>query len=273
MRFEDFARHHGLILNDVVINKWVATSTEDHPHKQNGRYKFLGDVGWVQNWATMEKPAMWKSSSPTRSEFVAQQLRQATIHREKAALAAANKASWMLKTSKKVVGHPYLKAKGFPNMKGYVRDGLLVIPMKIGDSLVGAQLINDQGEKKFLRGQYTKGAYTKIDAKGVPIFCEGFATALSIRAVMRFVKLRYCIYVCFSAGNIKPVSDRVLGGIIVADNDPNGVGEQAARNTGKKYWLSDTVGEDFNDYHLRVGDLEASQSLLRILGDSPEIVS
>ena len=34
-----------------------------------------------------------------------------------------------------------------------------------------------------------------------------------------------------------------------------------AKKTGKKYWLSDTVGEDFNDYHIRVGLFKASQSL------------
>lgn len=273
MRFEDFARSHGLILNDLVHDRWVSTATEDHPQKRNGRYKFLGNVGWVHNWATMVKPVMWKSDSPTRSQVVYKSLRDSAAEREVSAQKAASKAAWLLKNATAETGHPYLVKKGFPDMKGYVRNGLLMIPMHIGDSLVGVQLINDQGKKKFLSGQRTKGAFAKIDAKGVPIFCEGYATALSVRAVMRFVKVRYCIYVCFSAGNIKTVSDRIRGGIVVADNDPNGVGEQAARDTGKKYWLSDTVGEDFNDYHRRVGDLVASQSLLRTLGDSPEIVS
>ena len=64
MRFEDFARLHGLILRDLVPNRWMSTPTEDHPHKRNGRYKFLGDVGWVHNWATMDSPAMWRSDKP-----------------------------------------------------------------------------------------------------------------------------------------------------------------------------------------------------------------
>ena len=137
--------------------------------------------------------------------------------------------------------------------------------MRIKGSLVGVQLINDKGEKKFLNGQRTKGASFAIDAKGIPIFCEGYATALSVRAIMKLIKIRYTIHVCFSAGNIEAVANGIEGGIVIADNDPNGVGEKAARNTGKPYWLSDSIGEDFNDYHVRVGDFPASQSLKRIL--------
>jgi hypothetical protein len=60
---------------------------------------------------------------------------------------------------------------------------------------------------------------------------------------------------------MQEVASRISGGFIVADNDPNGIGESVAKKTGKNYWLSDTVGEDFNDYHLRVGLFRASQSL------------
>jgi len=59
MRFEDFARSHGLILSGIQLDRWMPTPTEDKPRSSNGRYKFLGNVGWVQNWATMDKPATW----------------------------------------------------------------------------------------------------------------------------------------------------------------------------------------------------------------------
>ena len=62
MRFEEFARQHGLIIDNVIPFKWVSTPTEDHPRKRNGRYKYMGDVAWVQNWATMDKPSMWRSN-------------------------------------------------------------------------------------------------------------------------------------------------------------------------------------------------------------------
>jgi putative DNA primase/helicase len=61
----------------------------------------------------------------------------------------------------------------------------------------------------------------------------------------------------------------IPGGLVVADNDPNGIGEKAARESGKPFWLSDTVGEDFNDFHLRVGLFRASQSLKRSLFSRP----
>ena len=63
MGFDDFARSHGLIVSSLIPHRWIATPTEDHPRKRNGRYKFLGDIGWVQNWATMQTPVMWTSNS------------------------------------------------------------------------------------------------------------------------------------------------------------------------------------------------------------------
>jgi putative DNA primase/helicase len=140
--------------------------------------------------------------------------------------------------------------------------------MRIGARLVGCQLIDGEGNKKFLYGQQTKGASFVMDAKGVPIFCEGYATALSIRAVMQAMKVRYTLYVCFSAGNLKDVARGIEGGIVVADNDPNGVGEKAARDAQKPYWLSDTAGEDFNDFHARVGLFAAMFSLKKALFSS-----
>ena len=92
MRFEDFARSHGLILRDIVPHKWVSTPTEDHPKKRNGRYKFIGDVGWVQNWATMDKPAMWKSKTPVQIDYTART--RASEDRQEAANKAAAKAAW-----------------------------------------------------------------------------------------------------------------------------------------------------------------------------------
>jgi len=218
MRFEDFARLHGLIIRDVTPFKWVSTPTEDKPRSNNGRYKYMGDVGWVQNWATMDKPSMWKSEerfTPT-PDFIRKK-NSALNDRQR----LADKASAKTDT-----------------------DELLVIPMRIDKKLIGCQLITARGEKKFLYGQQTKGASFCIDAKGTPIFCEGYATGLSIRSVMMSNKLRYSIYVCFSAGNLKEVAKNFKDGFVVADNDPSGVGESTAIATGKPYWISDTVGED-----------------------------
>lgn len=266
MRFEDFARLHGLKVNSLIPGKWVAVPTEDHPHKRNGRYKWLGNVGWVQNWATMESPEMWRDEEG-QYDFskVRRIVSNADDDRKKLAEKAASKAGWILHQCKPE-NHPYLVQKGFPDEIGNVWTAdrsLLVIPMRINGRVVGCQLIDGEGNKKFLYGQQTKGASFVFDAKGIPVFCEGYATALSVRAVMKVMKIRYTIHVCFSAGNLQHVAGNVSGGVIVADNDPNGIGEKAAIQTGKPYWLSETIGDDFNDFHRRVGSFKAMLSLKR----------
>ena len=100
MTFEDFARSHGLILDHVVPNRWVSTPTEDHPRKRNGRYKFLGNVGWVQNWATMDKPAMWRTED--RNALNPALLRQKSSYdqeRQKLAKDATSRAEWIISQS------------------------------------------------------------------------------------------------------------------------------------------------------------------------------
>ena len=145
--------------------------------------------------------------------------------------------------------------------------------MRIDSRLVGVQLIDDEGEKKFLHGQTTKGASFCMNAKGIPIFCEGYATALSIRECMKASNIKYSIYVCFSASNMKHIARTIGDGFIVADNDPNHIGEKSAIETGKPYWISETVGEDFNDYHRRVGNFRASQNLKKILLSSGVMIA
>lgn len=275
MRFEDFARDHGLIIDSVVPFRWVATPTVDHPRKKNGRYKFMGDHGFVQNWATMQKVAVWKADKGFHfSPELQRQRVEVNQQRQKDADRAAVKAQKILDEAVNAP-HPYLTKKGFPDEASKVwtiHDSkhpepvrLLVIPMRRDGNLVGVQLINEEGVKKFLYGQISKGATFNMGAKGVTILCEGYATALSIKAAMNAIKLPYSIRVCFSASNMEEVARGIPDCVIVADNDPNGVGERAARNTGKKYWISPTVGEDFNDYHLRCGLFQTALSLKKVL--------
>ena len=264
MSFEDFARSHGLIIGALETNKWVSTATEDHPTKRNGRYKYLGDIGWVQNWATMQRPEMWKGTTTTPMLDMKKRIHQANQERLAAQRKASDRAAWIMGQTK-MKTHKYLEKKGFPDEVAPVweREGksLLVLPMRIGRDLAGVQLISDEGEKQFLNGQKTKGAVLTIDAKGLPIFCEGFATALTVRRLMKIINIRYTVYCCFSAGNMKEVANGIDGGIVIADNDLSLTGEKAARDTGKPYWMPPTTGQDLNDYWLSVGDFRASQAI------------
>jgi hypothetical protein len=80
---------------------------------------------------------------------------------------------------------------------------------------------------------------------------------------MKFLRKRYTIHVAFSAGNISNLAKRLDKCVIVADHDA--VGIKTAKSTGKKYWISDVDGEDFNDYESRVGTEQASLTLSSIL--------
>jgi putative DNA primase/helicase len=127
-------------------------------------------------------------------------------------------------------------------------------------------MIDQEGGKKFLYGQRTSNAEIKIDSGGVDILCEGYATALSIQAVLKRFKRRYIIHVCFSAGNMKKIAAGIqTPGIIVADNDASGTGERVAKEIGWRYWMSDHVGEDANDAYVRMGSFAFGQSLLKVL--------
>jgi putative DNA primase/helicase len=64
MEFLDFARSHGIIINDLPpFGQWVRYPTEDHPKSKNGAVKYLGDHGFVQNHATSTVVTVWKPDS------------------------------------------------------------------------------------------------------------------------------------------------------------------------------------------------------------------
>jgi putative DNA primase/helicase len=260
MSFESFAQEHGLIIDHLVYDKWTRVKTTDHPNKKNGSYIFNGDSGAVLNWAVHEKAILWrgKARNDPLYRVKIQKSQQDTEERNQK---AASKAGWILKQAVKST-HPYLAKKGFPEEKALVWDGLLVIPMRIDDQLTGLQLIDSDGNKKFLSGQKNKGAVAVFDNKGIPILCEGYATAMSIRRALKAVGKRYTIHVCFSASNILKIASKYPQCLIVADNDS--VGLNTAIKTGKLFWSSPVESEDFNDFEMRVGAEVAGKSLIAI---------
>lgn len=276
MDFMQFAQSHGLIIDRIVSGKWVRTKTADHPHKRNGAYFFDGDYAHVQNWATMPSVDTWMLDKPmTAYDREAMQVRMAESRKANAEQKkvaqhiAARKAQSIIKQSK-FEQHAYLDKKGWPDMTGLVyypdeTTNLLVIPMRGNGAVVGCQLINKDGDKKFIFGQRCNGAEYLIDGGGVDIWCEGYATGLSIRAVMAALKARCSIHICFSAGNMQTMAQAAGRGFVVADNDASTTGEKAAQATGLPYFMPPDVGSDFNDYHKGAGLFLASQSLRRFM--------
>ncbi len=268
MNFEQFASLHGLLIGSLVEGRWVRVPTEDHPRSRNGAYKYLGDVGWVQNWATMTEPAMWKSDEAAKPGARREAVNRAVSEESKLAKKAAQKAAHILSECE-LYTHPYLEKKGFPEEKANIwnreTDNLLVIPMKSHGDIVGVQLINPDGGKKFLFGQHSGGAEFIFNAKGRHFLCEGYATALSVRQALTNVKIPYTLHVCFSAGNMKRMALGLQNGYVIADNDESGTGERVAKEIGWPYWMSDTVGEDANDYARRKGVFSLAMGLKRLV--------
>ena len=278
MDFIQFARSHGILINDLPpLGVWKRFPTEDHPRSRNGAVKFMGDVGFVQNHATSTVVSIWKPDSPittkVKSTYLAS-IRSAEDEQKKKQHQAMQRAVGMLNGSG-LSTHPYLEAKGFPDEQGNVlwQDGkpVLLIPMRVGGNLVGLQQIDEDGGKKFLYGQRTSNATFTFDNKGMNVLCEGYATALSVRLAFKQMKQRYTLHVCFSAGNMAKVAAGLEPGLLIADNDASGTGQRVAEESGWKYWLSDRIKEDANDFHQRVGLFQFTQSLTRsMLGSRAE---
>jgi len=270
MDFLNFCAAHGIIINHAPpIGIWKRYPTTDHPKSRNGAVKFMGDHAFVQNHATETEVSVWNTDAPVNIDVarIARAAKDADAVRLKAQAEAAVKAKSILEQTV-LAKHDYLKAKGFPEDWGrvWIKDGeqILVISMWIDGHMVGCQLIKQDGEKKFLYGQRTAGAEFCIDNKGEHILCEGYATALSIQKAMKGLKRPYTIHVCFSAGNMKRVAEGKRG-LVIADNDASGTGERVAKEIGWPYWMSDQVGEDANDFHMRVGLFKFTQSLTPLL--------
>lgn len=267
MDFIDFARSHGIIINDYPpVGVWKRYPTEDHPRSRNGAVKYLGTHGFVQNHATDTVVSIWKSDKP--ESFDRRELR-ASVHKAddeiiKKQRIAQQRAVTMLNSSG-MSTHQYLVSKGFEKEQGNVLyiEGkpVLLIPMRVAGSIVGVQMIDEDGVKKFLYGQRTSNATFTFGRGDLNILCEGYATALSVRLAMKQLKRPCSIHVCFSAGNMLKVADGLVEGLVIADNDASETGETTAKKIGWKYWMSDTVGEDANDYHKRVGLFKFTQSL------------
>lgn len=264
--FVSFCRSLGIVLDTLpAMGRWVRVPTISHPRKKNGAVKFLGTHGFAQEHSTMQDVAVWKASEGTSAPAIDHKAIRESQQREQRRIAqgraqAAERAQAIVAQSKHAQ-HAYLAAKGFPETLGLVweRDGapVLVVPMRVDNRIIGCQLITEDGEKKFLPGQAARGA-TYCIGRGEPIYCEGYATALSAHKALQASRLNGCVIACFSAHNMQILA---TSGVVLADNDESGTGERVAKAAGLPYWMSPVVGQDFNDYMQLAGLFAASQAL------------
>jgi phage/plasmid primase-like uncharacterized protein len=273
----DFLQHataYGLSINHLISDgRWHRVPTTDKPRKRNGAYLFDGGKGVVRNWATMEGYAAWPQKGERVEMIDPLKIR---MEREKADREEAGRRYRASIIAQSAVGrstlqkHSYLRLKGFPEALSLVLENELIVPMRNFKTakLTSIQRINGHGEKKFLANGEAKGAVFILGKKPYPavkILCEGYATALSIKAAADTMHKSCEVWVCFSASNLVYVAERIGGErVVVADNDASRTGQNAARSTGLPWLMSPVEGDDFNDYHQREG-LWAAVKLLREL--------
>lgn len=259
--FVSFARAHGLILDYASPDgRWHRTATEDKQRKKNGAYLWDGQRGVVKNFATMSDYAAFRDGSYSgRFDKATLRARQAVAEAEKKArqTEARKLAEDMLKRAT-LAEHPYLSAKGFPDERGLVLDGELLIPMRefaLYRQLNSLQRIAADGTKLFLPGGKAKGSVFFIGPRPAheKWFCEGFADGLTLKLALAKLYRQALVIVCFSAGNLEYVAKLCGSGVVYADNDESHTGQRAAEGSGLPWVMSDTIGNDANDDFLKHG--------------------
>ncbi len=229
-------------------------------------YKEARQNGWRDDGCRTPDP----QQSAAHRKAVEYKLAQERQERAKQAAEAARKAVWILGQCQPEK-HAYLHSKGFPELQGRVwrpsEDvNLLCIPMRVNHQVVGLQMIDKYGTKKYLTGQVTSDAQHCISqdsASATDWWVEGYATGLSLQACLQALKLKHRVHITFSANNLKRMANV---GYVVADKDDSDTGEKAAQATGLPYWIGDSG--DFNDMHKSAGTFKASQTLSKWLRET-----
>ena len=278
--FVAFAHAHGVLIDQSKMyasQRIHRCPTSDHPRSKNGAFFWDGERGWCFRWDAEARVQWWNDPNArpwtdAEKEQWRRQRDSARSAQQRGYAQAAQRAQALLDTANPDV-HDYLHLKGFPELRAPVlQDGALVVPMRnvVTNRLQGLQLIRWDADarkwvKKMTYGMQARNAVFRMGPQKAQesIFCEGYATGLSLEAAARQLRLHAAVVVCFSAGNIKPSADQVQGRkYVYADNDASGAGERAAIDAGLPYCMSDTVGFDANDEHQKHGLMAVCKKLM-----------
>lgn len=274
--FISFAESYGLIIDHLDEGRWCRVKTTDHPKKKNGSYKYLGNIGWVQNHAEMTEAVTWRADDDKPVDRVAY-ARQMAEKRQAAARAERERYAGAAAQARAMIAecatgpHPYLVAKGFEGSQGLVHpSGDYLVAMRDFEhykTVNSVQRISPDGVKLFLPGGKAKGSVFILGKNGSGAYrerwlVEGYATGLSVYMALLDMRRPGEVIVCFSAGNLKHIAPMVRRpAYVMADNDASGTGQEAAEATGLPWVMPDEVGTDANDLMVSKG-LRAVVSLM-----------
>lgn len=243
--------------------------TEDKPKRRNGAYMLAvdGRMGWVQDWATMDEPAIWKPGEDADlPEFNPEKLRRAWEEdRRKKAEATKRARAFYGRCEPLRNGHPYLESHGL-DMTGCFglkvdRKGWLVIPARRGRKIQTVQRIGPDGDKRFFPGAPVSGSSYWIEPQRgravVTVICEGLATGLALYRAVPHSR----VIVAWNTGNLLKLDDLPSGlTVFAADNDHQTEAERgtnpgidAAREAAERVGCGfahpeDISGTDWSDY-------------------------
>lgn len=286
------------------FGKWLNTDTlAGKKGKGDGRVIVQEHFVTAWNWQTGEKSTVGLRDGLSAKEqrAVSQSVARSKEKAEKDAVRATSIAEVLIAAAT-LSTHPYLTNKGFRDEQALVlpADGVrqiagyrdrygkfvpadylvagrnaIVVPARRAGKVTSAQLIWENGTKKFLFGGEMGGASHRIATGVYTWLCEGYATGLTVRAALNGLKVRATVLCCFSASNIVAVARHVEGrAFIAADNDPipkqnpfNGIGtgEHYAKQTALPYGMPAGIGEDFNDMHQRDGIFAVQRLLTSVM--------
>lgn len=277
------------------IGRWAKTDTlAGKSGKGDGRVIVNDKSATAYNWQTSQRATVWLDGEMTqqqRRELAAEISRAKEKARLDAARAADTAVNLMNRATSRT--HPYLSSKGFSDEQTLVIDAAAVraiagdyivpagasnavlIPARRDGKISSAQLIWEDGTKKFIFGGEIAGASHRI-ATGVDTWlCEGYATGLSVRAALKGLKMQATVLCCFSASNILFVARQLNSrgrAFIAADHDkpiPHfaglGTGEYFARQAGMPYGMPPDIQTDFNDMHQHAGIFAVQRALTAIM--------
>ncbi|MNV31051.1 hypothetical protein D3C71_1223420 [compost metagenome] len=275
--FSDFARACGVLVGDLYPSDRIRRcATTAHERSKNGAYFWDGQRGWVKAWDG-DGEVHWYGGEfkPLSDEEKRTWARKRDAERQRRLakqVQAARQADALIRSCR-ATEHGYLHRKGFPDVKGLVApDDALVIPMRdVSDNrILGVQTVRwDASERQWVKrmatGMRATGAVLRIGPSNAleTVLCEGYATGLSIDAAIKHLRLNAAVLVCFSDSNMRYAAGHVPGMTYAfADNDKSGAGERAAKEAGLAYCMSDVIGEDANDLHVRAGVLPVAMKLM-----------
>jgi putative DNA primase/helicase len=279
----------------TAFGKWINTDTlAGKKGKGDGRVIVQEHFVTAWNWQTGEKSTvdLRDGLSIKEQRAIAQSVARSKAKVEKDAVRAAGMANALIAAAN-LWTHSYLAAKGFRDERAMVVPAAIVreivgnyiipagarnailIPARRGGTVTSAQLIWEDGTKKFIFGGEIGGASHRIATGVYTWLCEGYATGLTVRAALKGLNVRATVLCCFSASNIAAVAPKVQGkAFVAADNDPIpkldpfkgiGTGEHYARQTALPYGMPPDVGTDFNDMHQHVGIFAVQRVLTSVM--------